>query len=200
MSSQPTAVKDLYNLPQGFINNYNYTENRRSIIQNLVDHMRFYLGILEPIHAILVEKFCESFDFTVGRRGVASAVVRHPFAIQYSGRKNIAIENVERFSCLNLCACIAHECTRHYMEIHSIEVKDADNKMLIDMTAAYLGFGFILLKGYETKDTSMGYLSNHSIKEVIHISSKLREWPTSSLLNNFESIVDKLRIGASNLF
>jgi len=200
MPSQPTAVNDLYSLPPKFISNHNNTENRRPIIQSLTDHMRFYLGILEPIHVTLFNGFCGSFDFTVDSRGVTSAVVRHPFTGFYSARRNITIENIGRYSCSNICAIIAHECTRHYMEIHSIDVKGVDNRILIDMTAAYLGFGFILLEGYETDNASTGYLSNRSIKEVIYRTSKLREWPMSSLFKNFESIVDKLRIGASSLF
>jgi hypothetical protein len=161
--------------------------------------MRFYLGILEPIDVTLLNGFCGPFDFTVDSQGVTSAVVRHPFAKFYSARRNVTIEYLERYSCSNICAIIAHECTRHYMEIHSIDVKGIEKRILIDMTAAYLGFGFILLKGYETDNASTGYLSNQSIKEVIHRASKLREWPTSSLLKNFGSIADKLRISANRL-
>lgn len=200
MPSQPTVVTDLYRIPLGFAERYNNADDRRPLIQELNDHMRFYLGVLEPIRVELVEDLHGSFDFAVDRTGIVIGEVRHQFAGLYSGRRKITIANEQRYSFQNMCAILAHECTHNYMEIHSIRLQEADPEILTDIAAAYLGFGFILLRGYETYDMSLGYLSNKSIKEVIHLAVKLRGWSTSTLSECFESAFDKLRLRLKRIF
>ncbi len=199
MPSQPTAVAELYQIPVGFAERYNNADYRGPLIQELNDHIRYYLGFLESIRVELVKDFHGSFDFAVDSAGAVFSNIRHPFAGLYSGRHRIVIANEQRYSFQNICAILAHESTHNYLDIQSITLKNVDAEILTDIAAAYLGFGFVLLKGYETYGMSLGYLSIKSIKEVIHQAVKLRGWPISTLFESFETLFDKFRLWVPSL-
>lgn len=191
----PTAVRGLYSLPSGIQLKYANSDDRRPIIQDLCDHIGFYLGILSRIDIQLVDDIEGSFDFVVDNRGTAIGKHRYPFAGMYTtnfaGRRKIYIANEQQYRFDNLAAIMAHECTHNYVHIHKIDCNEVDGEILTDTLAAYLGLGFLLLKGYENFGLSIGYITDKSIKNTILCAMQTRKWRPKEIAARFESVWDK---------
>jgi hypothetical protein len=191
VSNQP------YSLPAGIQAKYNNSDNRRPIIQDLTDHMGYYLGVLSRIEIELVEDIEGTFDFIVDNKCGAIGKYRYPFAGMYTtgfaGKKKIYIANEQQYRFDNLAAIMAHECTHNYIAIHKIALNQIENEILTDILAIYLGFGFLLLRGYENFGLSIGYVTIRTIKNAIFCTMKRRKWPQREIASNFDSGWDKLR-------
>jgi len=198
LPKKPTVAEHLYTFPSKIADRYANSNRRELIVQELADHIGFYLGIIDSAKVKFVEDSKGSYDFQVDQKGNAQGKMVHSFAGLYSakhiGKRQITIanENIYRFP--NLAAIVAHECTHHYLHIHKIQCDSVNDEILTDLTAIYLGLGFLLLRGYETFGLSIGYVDNETIKKTIFISSKYRKWEKVEVKNQFESYFDKIRL------
>lgn len=198
LPKKPTVAENLYAFPSKISDRYANSDRRELIVQELADHIGFYLGSIDSVKVKFVEDSKGNFDFQVDKKGNAQGKIIHSFAGLYSakfiGKRQITIanENIYRFP--NLAAIVAHECTHHYLHIHKIQCDSVNDEILTDLTAIYLGLGFLLLRGYETFGLSIGYIDDKTIKKTIFISSKYRKWEKIEVKNQFESYFDKIRL------
>ncbi|RKY68434.1 MAG: hypothetical protein DRQ24_11730 [Candidatus Latescibacterota bacterium] len=194
LPSPPTAVKGLYSLPPGIRLRYANSDGneRRLVIQSLCDHIGYYLGILSRIDIVLVNDIEAPLDFVVDNTGAAIGRIRYPFAglyvTNFEGIAKIYIANEQEYRFDNLAAILAHERTHNYMHIHKIHYNEIGNEALTDILAAYLGLGFLLLKGYESFGFSIGYITNRSIKNTIRYAAKMRGWHSREIAAGFKNL------------
>lgn len=202
ISSPPTAVKDLYSLPSGIESRYANSDDRTAIIQELCDHIGFYLGILSRIEIKLVK--VSKADFFIDSKGRAVGEHRCPFAGLYTtsfgGIKKICIANEQQYRFENVAAIIAHECTHNYISLHGISIGEMHPELFTDILAVYLGFGFLLLNGYESFGFSIGYITNKSIRNTILCAMKMRGWRLPDVTSRFESNWDKIKAFIYRIF
>ena len=101
----------------------------------------------------------------------------------------IVILNDKSFYLIHFLAVLAHEVTHHYLfrcNIHSPGVVDFE--IMTDLAAIYLGFGPIILAGYQPSDAincKLGYIDVSTITKAISYSYALRDWPYSEAINSF---------------
>lgn len=195
---KPTVDENLYSVPFKIKDRYANSERRELIAQELADHIGFYLGIIDAVQVIFVEDTRGNFDFQVDQRGNVQRKIVHSFAGLYAtnfiGKKQITIANEQIYLFPNLAAIVAHEFTHHYLHLYKIQCDIVNNEILTDLAAIYLGFGFLLLRGYEKYGLSIGYIDDETIKKTIFISSRYRKWEKAKVRKQFESYWDKLRL------
>jgi len=127
LPKKPTVAEHLYAFPSKIADRYANSDRRELIVQELADHIGFYLGIIDSAKVHFVEDSKGTFDFQVDQEGNAQGNIVHSFAGLYSakliGKRQITIanENIYRFP--NLASIVAHECTHHYRLLGS----DQDN-------------------------------------------------------------------------
>jgi hypothetical protein len=198
LPQKPTVDENLYCFPSKIKDRYANSDRKELIVQELADHIGFYLGIIDAVKVRFVEDTRGDFDFQVDQKGNVQGAIVHSFAGLYSanfvGKKQITIANEQIYRFPNLAAIVAHEFTHHYLHLHKIHCDIVNDEILTDLAAIYLGFGFLLLRGYETFGLSIGYVDDETIKKTIFISSRYRKWKKNKVRKQFESYWDKLRL------
>lgn len=108
-----------------------------------------YSGYLELENVPLLEFAEERFD-PYSKEGRSNRL--YPAMTLFSnGRGVIRLSRYERLSCSEYNALLAHEITHVFMKENCLELQnDDENEVFTDLTAIWLGFGNILLRGYET--------------------------------------------------
>lgn len=87
-----------------------------------------------------------------------------------SQKSEIEIIVKQGYTFWNIAAILCHECTHYYAEQKNLRMNDtSENEILTDILTVFLGFGRIMIKGYE--DNDIGYLKSADIaylKRNIH--------------------------------
>lgn len=196
---QPTAVKELYSLPSSLNNPNN--------LQAISDHMGFYLGLLQSIKIVLVPKTKKQIIVdTMGNAEHRVEELKYSGLYKVSGFDHREIEIVKDtgFYFKHYLAVIAHECTHNYLYHHGIKTSNFDKEILTDLATIFLGFGHILLAGYEhcewtnnygsdksTYSFKLGYIDTPTVRKAIVYSTKLRDWKYSDMISKY-SFWDKI--------
>jgi hypothetical protein len=195
LPQKPTVDNSLYRFPANIETRYRNADDRSVIILELAQHMSFFLGLLTSIDIRLVndDPSSTSFNFKVNKKGQASEKVNYAFAGQYqqsTSRKHIiTIANEQQYAFDNLAAIIAHECTHEYLNVHNINNMGIDNELLTDIMAVFLGFGTVMLRGYEGYGYSIGYINNPTINNALLCTILLRKWSPFSVLSQIDDKV-----------
>ena len=101
-------------------------------------------------------------------------------------------------------AVLAHEITHKYMQINAIScgtgpLLEYENEILTDITSIFLGFGKLMLNGYEivkesvnivnyTRETiKIGYLNKKQIAFVYRLICAMRKIPKNDMLSGLSS-------------
>ena len=160
---------------------------RQSIINDLAQNICFYLGILSAPRVRLVArefysekngKLNKETQEQAGTYYVTSA--EQTITITYSHEKPLKFEM--------LAAIVAHECCHHYMHIQGIQSKIVDNEIMTDLTAVYLGLGFILFHGYFLQEMALGYLSKNTLHKSLKLAIKSRQWDKAEVKARWRSM------------
>jgi len=86
----------------------------------------------------------------------------------------------------HILAILAHESTHHYLHEYKIrKTHEKENEILTDLAAAYIGFGPVLFRGYQTirhadflnstqSSLTLGYVSPRDIRTASRFATALR--------------------------
>jgi len=186
----PSAIHETYNISENYRRDYQNSDNRIDVIQKIVDSMGFYLGNLHKINVRIIKDDQSIFDFKVNTKGVAEKPTNYSFAGQWNGSnvQCITIANEQQYRFDNCMAILAHEYTHCFLEQHNIICEFLNNEIFTDIAAAYLGFGFLLLRGYQSYGFSIGYINNSSISFTIGAAVVSRKWKFFPTLMKCKSV------------
>ena len=89
-------------------------------------------------------------------------------------------------------AVLAHEISHYYLDSHRIYFQDtAKNELLTEINAVFIGFGLLLLDGYELMDnpkvnmaSKVGYVNSKIIFDVIINTAKIRKQNPEWIIKN----------------
>jgi len=197
--SPPTVSDTIYKKPEHIFD--------IKQIQEVSNHMGFFLGLLQSVTVITRPK--ERDQFVVAASG---STKKEKEIVDYSGlykvcrtgQKNIEIVSNSGFYFRHYLAVIAHETTHNYLFHHSIKPNGFDEEIYTDLAAIYLGFGPLLIDGYEpcewtdhykpdkpTHAFQLGYIDVATAKKALVISAKFRGWKTSEVVSQLKGL-DKL--------
>lgn len=172
----PTAVDELYELPAWMKQDAIATDFSEQSLQKIANHMAAFLGILMPVTVKVIARNNDS---------------RHAGHYKVNGQwqREICIFRNKEFKIENFIAILAHESTHHYMHEHNLDDPNpAQNEILTDLTAVYLGFGELLYHGYHTSRTEfriigfnehhvhLGYIPTNAVMIAGREAARLRGW------------------------
>ncbi len=89
-------------------------------------------------------------------------------------------------------AVLAHEISHYFLDSHHIYFQDMDkNELLTEINAVYVGFGLLLLDGYEVMDnpevnmaSKVGYVNSKIIFDIIVKTAKIRKQNPEWIIKN----------------
>lgn len=215
LPSKPTAIDGFYKLPKEFSNNVINSGFSQNSLQNISDHMGYFLGILKSVRVTFVEETTDP-RWTVSSGGDVymdnnNLDVSGLYRVMGHDHSEILLIKKNRYQLKHLLAILAHEYTHHYLYQYNIRKKDQDeNEILTEVATAYLGIGqflvngykpivwtsdyynYVLVSGYTTHKMSIGYVTPETIKKAIILSAELRKWNPKEVVNSFSSILDKI--------
>ena len=148
---------------------------RQSIMNDLTQNICFYMGILSAPQVILVAQ-----EFYSGKDGQLKKDTKEQAGAYYVTRTKQIItityshEKYLKFEAA--AAIVAHECCHHFMHMHGIQSRIVDDEIFSDLTAVYLGLGFILFHGYFSKEMVLGYLSKDTLQSSLKLAAQSRQW------------------------
>lgn len=184
LPNKPT--KNNYQLTHKMINaECNITQNIQEKLQQISDLMREHLQINEPIKIITIR------NIDAGK-------------FQMIDNLNCIFINddISKQDFFQKIAILAHEMSHYYLiRKHNILLNDEkENEFLTELNAIFVGFGFLLLKGYKEKETqignvinknTLGYINLKTIKETIIQTAYIRKQKPQWIIKN-ASFGDKL--------
>ncbi|MBE0433345.1 hypothetical protein IBX73_07760 [candidate division WOR-3 bacterium] len=209
LPSRPTAVADLYSLPERFTKAVQESNYSQQSLQEISDHIGHYLGLLQSVRITLHETF-EDKGWSVSPGGDVYADAgcgTSPTGLYQTrgfDHNEIILVKKPKYGLKHIVAILAHECTHNYLCFHNVgESKRLDNEITADLTAAYLGLGHLLISGYQpiiwdtdsysTEHTiRIGYVTPDTIRKAMVISCELRGWDPRELVARMPSILDKI--------
>jgi len=185
LPSKPVIFNDVYRLPanlRDFVISSHYSQES---IQEIANHMNFFLGIANPIKVII--NF-EGFNFMMGTEVHFNTADRVGLYKVYSGnRREIHLTKKFKFDLKHILAILAHESTHNYLDYYRIKKNSVyENEILTDIAAVYIGFGNLLLKGYQPIEytvltgkefTQIGYIKPKDIMKAMNYSAITRNLP-----------------------
>lgn len=189
LPNTPTAIRGLYECPKELMRKVIKSNYGEAALQQLSDHMGFYLGLFVRVKVRMLDH--RSFDRQNPNFSAAAGLYR------VSGdHREIVLTRREKYSFKHILAVMAHEYTHNYLYHHKISKQDPlENEYLTDTAAVFLGFGEVLLRGYEpfswvsgteqrgfnsyqvTQTFRIGYLQTDNIRFAIAETAKLRDEP-----------------------
>jgi hypothetical protein len=177
LPNKPT--KNNYQLTHKMINaEYNITQNIQEKLQQISDIMREHLQINEPIKIITIS------NVDAGKFEMIDNL------------NCIFINNdISKQDFFQKVAILAHEMSHYYLiRKHNILLNDEkENEFLTELNAIFVGFGFLMLKGYKEKKTqignvihksTVGYININTIKETIIQTAYIRKQKPQWIIEN----------------
>lgn len=208
LPKQPTSIQGPYSLPKHFRKAVLDSDFSQSSLQKISDHIGYFLGLLNSVKVKVGIESSEqmlspvSYGANSDNVGLYKVIGGHIREIQITKKLKFKLSHV--------MTILAHESTHDYLYHHRIrEENELENEILTDLAAVYLGFGGIILKGYETiqwtsdewdiliasghtnHTMEIGYITPENVRHAIFCSSKLRN------LENFAyplPIFDRIKI------
>lgn len=160
---------------------------RQSIINDLTQNICFYMGILSvPRVRLLSQEFYAGKDGQLKKDAKEQAgayyVTRTEkiITITYSREKSLKFETA--------AAIVAHECCHHYLHMHGIQSRIVDDEILTDLTAVYLGLGFMLFHGCFSQEMALGYISKDTLKSSLKRAAQCRQWDKAEVKARWKSM------------
>jgi hypothetical protein len=199
----PTVADGLYSMPPHFRQAVLDTKFSQGSLQKLSDHMGYFLGLLSNVQVRIGIESSQYLPSTGNRSDTAERVGLYKVS---GGHREIQLTKRFHFAVEHILAILAHESTHRYLYEHGVsDPEESENEILTDLAAAYLGFGALLLDGYEpitwtsnyrvtwegtsytTHSILIGYVDPEYIRYAILESAKLRKLPQlATILTPFQ--------------
>lgn len=154
----------IYKVPEEIIKDLKKDKYSSETLQKLADSIVKHSGAYNTVEVII-------HDIDTDRSGQYTAY----------GEANweLHIFKDERFNLYQVIAIVIHECVHNFLYFYKLELfPEEENELLTDVTAVFLGFGPLLMKGYKP------------LKKIAKTNLKGNE-------NDFK--VKRLRVGYLNL-
>ena len=203
----PTSISGLYSLPKAFDHAFNGpTQQKQAALQKISDHMGHFLGLLSRVKVSLVEKresgskshtvFIAGDGGNIGKKTKTEFVEEEKYAGLYKvmgfDHGEITIVNDQTFYLTHFLSVLAHEVTHNYLYHHHLNAPDKnDSEEMTDLAAIFLGFGGIILRGYEPSSAiscRLGYIDVSTIRRAIIQAYSLRNWRVKDIVHEFKWI------------
>lgn len=204
LPDKPTAVSGLYSLPKALDHAFNGpTHQKEAVLQKISDHMGYFLGLLNRVKVSFVEKrtsgekihtvFVADNEGNVGAKTKSEFIEEEKYAGLYRVRgydhREILIVNDRTFYLIHFLSVLAHEATHNYLYQHQIIApEEIDSEELTDLATIFLGFGSIILHGYEPSSAiscRLGYIDVSTIRRAILQAYSLRDWNVNDIVREF---------------
>ena len=204
LPDKPTAVSGIYSLPKAFDHAFNGpTHQKEAALQKISDHMGHFLGLLNRVKVSFVEKrgsgekthtvFIANNEGNVGEKTTSEFIEEEKYAGLYKVRGydhgEILIVNDKTFYLIHFLAVLAHEVTHNYLYHHQITApEEIDSEELTDLATIFLGFGSIILHGYEPSSAiscRLGYIDVSTIRRALLQAYLLRDWKVNDIVREF---------------
>ena len=190
--ASPTA-EAVFSIPVKMQKQILATHYSQDTIQKLSDLMGYYLGLLGSVKIKIGVESSE--NMLANPRTMDEAAKIGLYSVRGRGaEKEIRITKKCRFELKHVLAILAHESVHNYLDSMGVEDKDtAENEILTDIAAVYLGLGRLLLQGHEpitwesdhwsrgseqgytAHSITIGYVPYQQIRYAIHRAAILRE-------------------------
>ncbi len=195
-----------YNPPENLIQNMVYTNYEQYSVQQVANNMLEFIGVPANIsicmddqngnyqHSVAGNDFISRGYSQSGNQPRQSDNSKPGY--YYTSGNNITEIHLNKkynYGKDHILAILAHEIAHHFLYIKSFSIdNEEENEKLTDVTAVYLGFGQILLKGYKSikwisdemfdgesesfkvNNYKIGYLSVDDIAYVVKKVKKIR--------------------------
>jgi len=204
LPAKPTAVSGFYSLPKAFDHAFNGpTHQKEAALQKISDHMGHFLGLLNRVRVSFVEKresgekthtvFIADNEGNVGEKTTSEFIEEEKYAGLYKVRGydhgEILIVNDGTFYLIHFLSVLAHEVTHNYLYHHNITApEEIDSEELTDLATIYLGFGSVILRGYEPSSAiscRLGYIDVPTIRRALLQAYSLRDWKVNDIVREF---------------
>jgi len=217
LSSNPTAVDGLYQLPKNLSDDVIKTNFSQSSLQKISDHIGYFLGILKSVKINFVEETADprwiASNTGILVQGNEESSTPGIYKVIGYDHSEIVLIKKYRYQLQNLLAILAHEYTHHYLHEHRVKKDNvSENEILTEIATAFLGIGQLLIEGYQpitwTSDyynyvlvsgstvhtMTLGYVTPATIKKAIILATELRHWNPKEVVKSFGSLFDKLSV------
>lgn len=212
---KPTAVDGFYQLPRQYEKEVINSGFSQSSLQQISDHMGYFLGILSKVKITLIEETTDP-RWTVSNVG---EIFTNTSGGNYSGLyRTMGFDHGEillikkfKYQLKHILALLAHEYAHHYLSYYRVKkIDEAENEILTEVATAFLGLGQLLVNGYKpivwtsdyynyivasghtTHTATIGYVTLGTIKRAILLSAELRRWDPKEVVNSFSSFTDRI--------
>lgn len=127
-----------------------------SALQRLVDSIVAHTGVFNLVKVVIDDTVPENIA------GLYTAFGRMV--------REIHLYRNNKYSVEQIMAILVHECTHNFLSYYNLELSsEEENEILTDVTAVYLGFGEILVKGYKPiKEVSENKHANKEQRIKVH--------------------------------
>jgi predicted RNA-binding Zn-ribbon protein involved in translation (DUF1610 family) len=204
LPGKPTAVTGLYSLSKAFDHAFNGpTHQKEAALQKISDHMGYFLGLLNCVKVSFVEKrepgekphtvFIADKEGNIGAKTKSEFIEEEKYAGLYKVRGydhgEILIVDDRTFYLIHFLSVLAHEVTHNYLYQHQIAAPEKiDSEVLTDLATIFLGFGSIILHGYEPSSAiscRLGYIDVSTIRRALLQAYSLRDWNLNDIVREF---------------
>jgi hypothetical protein len=204
LPGNPTAVNGLYSLPKALDYAFNGpTHQKEAALQKISDHMGHFLGLLNRVNVLFVEKresgpkshnvFIADEGGNIGKETKSDFIEEEKYAGLYKVRGfdhgEITIVNDRTFYLIHFLSVLAHEVTHNYLYHHHVNTPEKiDSEELTDLATIFLGFGSMILHGYEASSANscrLGYIDVSTIRRAILQAYSLRNWSVKDVVRKF---------------
>lgn len=215
MSPKPTAVDGFYKLPEKFARDVIETNFSQNSLQQISNHIGYFLGVLMPIKVNFVEEPTDPRWVVSGSGEISKSEDGSPVSGLYRvmgyDHGEILLIKKNRYQLKHVLAILAHEYTHHYLHQYGARKEsENENEILTEIATAYLGLGQFLINGYKpitwtsdyynyifvsghtTHTMNLGYVTRSAIKKAIILAAELRGWDPEEVVSSFSSIFDKM--------
>jgi len=189
LPDQPTAVANLYQIPHKEREGAADTPLNELRLQAICDHMTYFLKL--PLRNRVRLVTAPQLRQAGGRQSRTAGL----YKTVGDRDREIVIRKLPQFRQEHYLGIMAHELTHAFLDFHNIRLgEDMENEILTDSAAVYLGFGQLLLEGYQPivwaeaprersgqsvrmKSVRIGYFDRRNICFALRESARLRKIP-----------------------
>jgi hypothetical protein len=156
LGPNPTAVPELYDLPEDYARDMWRCDYSKSSVQAVADHIGCCLGISQRVRVTVLSSSTAAPVWMASEDGCVSSGRPEP-SVDYSGlyqvrggdHSEITLVKRSLHGVQNVLAILIHEYAHHYLHRHGFApTDDLANEQLTDIATAYLGLGHYVLSGY----------------------------------------------------
>ena len=181
------TIVPVFTVPKTLQKEIQRTAFSEASVQKMADYMNAYLGLMDSVKITIG---IESSDNMLGIPDEISDKSKHAgyYHIRQEGGFEIHIIKKSRFKFSHVLAILAHELVHHYMYRKNIQLhNESEIEIFTDISAAYLGFGSLLIKGYKPirwkkfivggksiNTMTIGYIKPYAVSYAVFQSAKLR--------------------------